>query len=140
VAAQEQEHRRGATAGPQPTSFGRLLRDYRTERHLSQATLARLAGVSAGYVGLIETGDRGERPSLDIVKRFAQGLSLDVSETECLMRASGHLGPHETLIQDGRASFATTVANNRRLTSRQKELLISLYDSWLGEGASVEPG
>lgn len=126
--------------GSQPTTFGRLLRRFRTSQELSQAALARLAGVSAGYVGLIETGDRGERPSLDIVKRFAQGLRLDVAQTEELMRAGGHLGPHETLIQDERASFATVVANNRRLTSRQKELLISLYDSWLGEGASGEPG
>jgi transcriptional regulator with XRE-family HTH domain len=131
---------RTGSIGSHPTHFGRLLRRYRTDRQLSQAALARLAGVSAGYVGLIETGDRGERPSLDIVKRFAQGLRLDVPETEAIMRAGGHLGPHETLIHDGRASFATVVANNRRLTSRQKELLISLYDSWLGEGASREPG
>ena len=129
---------RGSSVGSQPTSFGRLLREYRVDRELSQAALARLAGVSAGYVGLIETGDRGERPSLDIVKRFAQALRLDVAETEGIMRTSGHLGPHETLIQDGRPSFAVVVSNNRRLTSRQKELLISLYDSWLGEGASQE--
>lgn len=71
------------------TPFGEVLRRLRKERDISQAALARNAGVSPGYIGLIETGLRGERPSLDICKKVAQGLKLDVAETEELLRAAG---------------------------------------------------
>ena len=134
-------HREGAKdhqelgAAPQkkrPSEFGRTLKHLRTEAGLSQAALASRAAVSPGYVGLIETGDRGERPSLDIVRRFGQAVNATVEQTEVLLRSAGHLGPDERLIQEGRPSFAAFVDSDRRLSGSQKELLKGIYASWIG--------
>lgn len=111
--------------------FGRKLKELRLRRGMSQATLARRAGVSNGYVGLIEIGDRGDRPSLDIVKRFGQAVSATVEEMEELLRATSHLGPHERLVPDERQSFAQFVDSDGMLSRHQKDVLIAVYDSWM---------
>lgn len=113
------------------SDFSRTLKELRTEAGLSQATLAARAGVSPGYVGLIETGDRGDRPSLDIVKRFGQACNANVEQTEVLLRSAGHLAPDEHLIQDGRPSFASFVDSDRQLSVNQKKILKAMYASWL---------
>lgn len=112
------------------SDFSRTLKDLRVAAGLSQATLAAKAGVSPGYVGLIETGDRGDRPSLDIVKRFGQACNANVQQTETLLRSAGHLGPDEHLIQDGRPSFVSFVDSDRQMSANQKAILKSIYGSW----------
>jgi transcriptional regulator with XRE-family HTH domain len=112
----------------QPSAFGKVLRDLRVASGISQAELARNAMVSAGYVGLIETGERGERPSLDIVKRFAQGVSANVEELESLMRAAGHLGQHESLVDSEQPTVPSIVERDRFLSRKQKQILVMLYE------------
>lgn len=124
-----------ATTMKKLTPFGRVLKTLRTETGFSQAQVAARAGVSPGYVGLIEVGDRGERPSLDIVKRFGQALDANVEQMELLLRAAGHLGPDEHLIQDGRPSFASFVDGDPRLSRNQKKVLKLMYQTWLGDDA-----
>lgn len=55
--------------------FGKRLRELRLERGLSQATLAERAEVTPEYVSRIERGQVG--PSMDVIGRLAQALSLD---------------------------------------------------------------
>lgn len=114
------------------TAFGEVLRTLRMEAGVSQSLLAARAGVSAGYVGLIETGHRGGRPSLDITKRFSQAVNANIEQTERLLRAAGHLGPDESLIQDGRPSFAAFVDSEPLLSRGQKKILKDMYRSWIG--------
>lgn len=112
-------------------SFGVVMKQLRTARHLSQADLAKAANISAGYVGLIEIGQRGERPSLDIVKAIGGALRATVAEMEALMRASNHLRADEPLIQEGRLSFQQFVDSEPLLTQGQKDVLLAMYFSWV---------
>lgn len=127
-AARQQEQ--AAAGGRVPTAFGRLIKEMRSARGISQAALARQASISAGYVGLIETGDRGERPSLEIVKKFAQCLGANVEETEELLRAAGHLGAGESLYPTDATTFTDFVRNYKRFTTLQKDILFALVESW----------
>lgn len=113
------------------TAFGEVLKRLRIEAGISQAALAARASVSPGYVGLIETGDRGGRPSLDIVKRFSQAVNANVEQTEELLRSAGHLEADEHLIQDGRQSFASFVDSDPQLSRIQKKILKDMYRSWI---------
>lgn len=114
------------------TPFGVEIKRLRQKAGITQAQLASRAGVSAGYVGLIETGDRGDRPSLDIVKRFAQVCDATLEETEQLLRITGHLSEHETLMPTERPSLSQFLSSDKELTKEQKAILISMYRSWVG--------
>lgn len=56
--------------------FGKLIRARRLSRHISQDSLAGLAGLNRGYVGRIERGLAS--PSLETAHRLANALG------ECL--------------------------------------------------------
>lgn len=105
-------------------AFGLKLKELRAKYGISQARLAKGADVSPGYVGLIETGVRGDRPSLDVVKRFCNVLGATVEETEDLLRASGHLGPRERLIRDERDDLWDAISADPFLTQDQKDFLL----------------
>src|SRR4051794_661677 len=72
--------------------FGELVLAIRTRRGFSQKQVARLGGISPGYVGLIESGERGKRPSRDKVLAIADGLRATDAERTALLRAAGHEG------------------------------------------------
>jgi transcriptional regulator with XRE-family HTH domain len=59
-------------------SFGRFLREARLARRLSQAALARAAGISPVFVSQLETGQRV--PSDRVVKALATALGLPSRE------------------------------------------------------------
>lgn len=119
----------------QPTEFGALLRSMRIAKALSQAEVAARAGVSAGYVGLIETGDRGDRPKLDIVKRIGQAVEATVPEMEALLRATSFLAPNDPLIPEGQLTEIEVIEGSRRLSKSQKVILRAIIESWLGPDA-----
>jgi transcriptional regulator with XRE-family HTH domain len=123
---------------PGPTAFGAIVRRLRHSRDMSQAALARRCGISAGYVGLIETGERGERPSLEIVKNLAQALSCSVAETEALMRATGHLGEDESLSTPDQLTVPDAINADRRLTERQRTVLKSVYQEFVRDRSPLE--
>jgi transcriptional regulator with XRE-family HTH domain len=108
-------------------TFGELVRDLRKARDISQAKLAEKAGISDGYVGLIEIGQRGQRPSLEVVKKIAGALETTEDETEQLLRATGHLGEDEKWIISRRPTVLDAVRSDRRLTRDQKQLMIDVY-------------
>jgi transcriptional regulator with XRE-family HTH domain len=59
-------------------SFGRVLRELRLERRLSQEALSFACGRHRTYVSLLERGRNG--PSLETVWRLAEALEISPSE------------------------------------------------------------
>lgn len=105
--------------------FGKLLRQHRRELGLSQAEVAKRAGVSTGYVGLMETGLRGSRPNEYTVKVIAHALRLSLVETESLLRAGGLLGEDESLLTQ--TTIDEAIASDDLLTEGQKDLMRAFY-------------
>ncbi|MCU1483881.1 MAG: family transcriptional regulator [Actinomycetia bacterium] len=118
---------------PAPGEFGRLVLRYREARGLSQQRLATEAGLSDGYISLIETGRRGSRPSRDTVLALAQALGVPAVE---LLRAAGRLQSGDDLVPDNRRpSFEEFVRTDPALRADQKRILIELYSSWVRRSA-----
>lgn len=111
----------------EPTEFGRLLKRLRQERHLSQPQLARLAGVSRGYVGGIESGIRGRNPSRDVILTFARALNVPPLE---LLQAAGKDQPADREPRKVRPTFRQFIMGDPLLRMQEKEMLITLYDSY----------
>lgn len=109
-------------------SFGALVLRYREARNMSQDRLAELAGLSGGYISLIEQGQRGRRPSRNTVIRVAQALNAPLGE---LLAAAGRLKPGEEVSPERRVSFTEFVQTDPALTAQQKGILIDLYSSWV---------
>lgn len=110
-----------------PSEFGRMVRQHRTLKKLSQERLGELAGVSGGYVSLIESGGRGDRPGRDVVVGIAQALGVPVVE---LLEAAGIAEPSDR--QEG-PTLEDVVRTDPRLRADQKRILLDLYRSWVGK-------
>jgi transcriptional regulator with XRE-family HTH domain len=67
---------------------GRLLREWRARRHLSQLDLAVEAGVSTRHVSFIETGR--SQPSREMVVHLAEYLEIPLRERNALLIAAGY--------------------------------------------------
>ena len=82
-------NRAGSEAFPEPESaFGRLLREWRARRRVSQLDLALEAGVSARHVSFIETGR--SRPSREMVLMLARVLDVPLRDRNDLLNAAGY--------------------------------------------------
>ena len=57
-------------------SIGRRVREKRRERHLTQETVAELAGISSSFVGHIERGEK--IPSLQTMVRIGEALNVSL--------------------------------------------------------------
>ena len=112
-------------------SIGELLKKLRAARSISQPALARMAGVSAGYIGMLETGERGNRPSRDKVVAFAQALATSPDEYRALMRAAGF--PDEMGAASAVDTFRRTVNTDPFLRADQKRILLATYESFVGK-------
>ena len=73
--------------GPEPLSFGALLRRTRTAAALSQEALAERAGISARAVGDLERGVH-HAPRLETVRLLADALALDAQDRAALLAAA----------------------------------------------------
>jgi transcriptional regulator with XRE-family HTH domain len=67
--------------------FGRLLREWRTRRRLSQLDLANEADISSRHVSFIETGRA--QPSREMVLRLGRVLDVPLRERNSLLLAAG---------------------------------------------------
>jgi transcriptional regulator with XRE-family HTH domain len=76
-----------ATASAAPP-LGRLLKQWRNRRHLSQLDLASEAGVSTRHVSFIETGR--SQPSREMVLHLAEHLEVPLRERNSLLLAAGY--------------------------------------------------
>lgn len=70
------------------SALGRLLREWRRVRRMSQLDLALDAGVSARHLSFIETGRA--QPSREMVLRLAHPLELPLREQNTLLTAAGY--------------------------------------------------
>src|SRR5690348_17288915 len=67
---------------------GRLLREWRTRRRLSQLDLASEAGISSRHLSFVETGRA--RPSREMVMHLADTLDVPLRERNPLLIAAGY--------------------------------------------------
>jgi transcriptional regulator with XRE-family HTH domain len=67
---------------------GRLLREWRVRRRLSQLDLATAAGISARHLSFVETGRA--RPSREMVLHLADHLDVPLRERNPLLIAAGY--------------------------------------------------
>ena len=78
---------RAMTTRPTSSSFGALLKRWRTERRFSQLALAAEAGVSQRHLSFLETGR--SRPSREMVSHLAVVLGLPLRSQNELLVAAG---------------------------------------------------
>lgn len=71
-----------------PTSFGKRLRHWRHQRHLSQLELAHRADISPRHLSFLET-DRST-PSRDMALRLAERLDVPLRDRNVLLNAAGY--------------------------------------------------
>jgi transcriptional regulator with XRE-family HTH domain len=107
-------------------AFGEFVRAQRQLAHVSQRNLARMSGVSDSYLSQIERGNY--RPSPQVVKALAQAFGLEPRQLYMMLG-----------LMDEKESGATTsveqaIQLDRRLEPAQKDALIRVYRSFLGEG------
>lgn len=121
--------------------LGARLRELRHHTGLSQAALARTAGISKAYLSELEA-DAGRRPSADVLLRLADALGVTIAEV--LGRAIEPVAPAR--IPPGLRAFArerglgdaeVTMLAQIRLregTPRTKQRWAFIYDAIRGSG------
>src|SRR2546428_13773123 len=72
---------------PQTDTFGRLLRQWRTTRHMSQLALATEAGISTRHLRFLETGRA--QPSREVVQLLTGMLDVPLGERDALLGGAG---------------------------------------------------
>jgi transcriptional regulator with XRE-family HTH domain len=72
----------------EPPPVGRLLRDWRLRRRMSQLDLSSEAGISARHLSFLETGR--SRPSREMVLHLAESLDVPLRERNPLLLAAGY--------------------------------------------------
>ena len=72
----------------EPAGVGRLLREWRERRRLTQLDLALRAEVSARHLSFVETGR--SRPTSDMILRLARHLEVPLRERNLLLLSGGY--------------------------------------------------
>jgi transcriptional regulator with XRE-family HTH domain len=101
--------------------IGEFIRRQRELGQMSVRQLADLCGVSNAYLSQIERGLR--TPSSMILQSLAKGLRLSA---ETLYAQAGILDPKGT--EEG--SVVRAIMEDPKLSSRQREILIEMYQSF----------
>src|SRR5438477_12084597 len=78
----------GFPASSATPSFGRLLKQWRTTRHMSQLTLATEAGISTRHLSFLETGRA--QPSREMVQLLAGMLDVPLGDRNTLLVSAGY--------------------------------------------------
>ena len=78
----------GFPDGASAPAFGRLLRQWRSTRHLSQLALATEAGISTRHLSFLETGRA--QPSREMVRLLAGMLDVPLGERNTLLVSAGY--------------------------------------------------
>ena len=111
---------------PVLVAFGEFVRAQRQLAQVSQRNLARMSGVSDSYLSQIERGNY--RPSPQVVKALALAFGLKPKQLYTML---GFMD------QDGADSPPTVeqaIQLDPRLEPAQKDALLRVYRSFLGEG------
>lgn len=105
-------------------AFGEFVRAQRRLAQVSQRNLAKLAGVSDSYLSQLERGNY--RPSPQVVKALAQAFGLEPRQLYMML---GFMDEDEA---GGRPSVVQAIQLDPRLSATQKESLLSVYRSFVG--------
>ncbi len=108
-------------------NLGDYLREQRKNAKLSVRQLSEVAGISNPYLSQIERGVK--KPSAEILQALAKGLSISA---ETLYIQAGLLDPDESSASE-RLSTRELLMVDPRLTNRQRQTLIDIYDSFVGD-------
>ena len=92
------------------TPFGARLRELRSNRGMTQSSLAERLNVSPAYLSALEHGRRG-RPGPGLVMEICGHFDLIWDEAEELKRLAEHSKPKVTLNTGGLSPRATELVN-----------------------------
>jgi transcriptional regulator with XRE-family HTH domain len=119
---------KSTSLGEQLGSLGEFIAAQRRAAELSLRQLAEQTGVSNPYLSQIERGLR--RPSAEVLQQLAKALRVSA---ETLYVRAGILDP-----QEHRAtSVEMAVLADKTMTERQKNVLIDIYRSFVGQNGSA---
>ena len=107
------------------SSLGEFIRRQRELSEVSMRQFAELAGISNPYLSQIERGLRA--PSEQVLKSIADVLEMSA---DTLYDQAGV--PRET---DGPAKVVQAIREDPKLTGRQRQALIEVYEAFVGLGA-----
>ena len=121
--------------------LGGYLREQRQAAQLSLRQLSEVAGVSNPYLSQIERGLK--KPSAEILQQLARGLRISAESLYVRAGILEEQADHgDAPVVDVRAA----VLADRRLTDRQRSVLLDVYESFVGgsneaaaEGATPTP-
>ena len=109
---------------------GNFIRQQRELAQQSIRDLAKVAGVSNPYLSQIERGLR--KPSAEILQQLARAMKISA---ESLYERAGILDPSD----EPRPGVVDAVSSDERLTIEQKQTLLSVYRSFVGEEPNSDP-
>ena len=116
--------------------LGEYLREQRKQARMSLRQLADVAGVSNPYLSQVERGLR--RPSAEVLQQIAHGLRISA---EALYVRAGLLdrpdGDGDAARAGESVAVREAIAADPRLTERQRQALLDIYDSFVGDGGST---
>ena len=107
-------------------AFGEFVRAQRRLAQVSQRNLARMSGVSDSYLSQIERGNY--RPSPQVAKALAVAFGLKPEQLYTM------LGLMDDDSDNSTPSVEQAIQLDARLEPAQKDALIRVYRSFLGEG------
>jgi transcriptional regulator with XRE-family HTH domain len=111
--------------------LGGYLREQRQAAQLSLRQLSEVAGVSNPYLSQIERGLK--RPSAEILQQLAKGLRISA---ESLYVRAGILEEQADHGDSPVVDVRAAVLADRHLTDRQRTVLLDVYESFVGDGAT----
>lgn len=120
-----------ALPGNLGNNLGEYLREQRLTKKLSLRQLSAIAGISNPYLSQIERGVK--RPSAEILQQIAKGLSISA---ETLYVQAGLLDPKDAAAAEAGATTRAAIATDPALTSRQRQTLLEIYQSFVGVTAA----
>jgi len=131
-----------AAQQPSEPRFASLLRQYRTERGLSQRAVALAAGVDPAVICRMEQGSRGPSSPQQALA-IADALDLDDERADALLASAGYppraywrLGA-----QDPTLAAVLRVLSNGNLSERDRrefrQVVELLAEKWLGAAAGT---
>lgn len=121
------------------SSFGHLLKEYRSRYRMTQKELASAIGVNGSYIARLERDER--RPSRRVVLNVAKAMTLPPEDLDRLLASAQHLpeGDLARLVEQSGVSLAhpaiQVVANalqDRDLTAHSREQLESEIVAYVG--------
>ena len=108
-------------------AFGEFVRAQRRLAQVSQRNLARMSGVSDSYLSQIERGNY--RPSPQVVKALARAFGLQPTQLYTML---GFIDDDTAAAEPG-PGVEEAIRLDPRLDATQKDALIRVYRSFLGE-------